>query len=264
MPPMRTLIKGALLLALLASIAIPPVYAQSASNASVAVVEVDSGAIMGANGIDAMIPANLAGRIGFAVLAHEWMDVTGTDLATPLAGGAPDLTIGIALSQLLVDGRDGEMARALLAARIGYTPTTLDGAMDALLQEVGVAARDVHVQRSANGGPEWSGTVTTRDTARMGVALARLHGDALGGQVAAGAGLQCIAIGPGNGSGTTWVGVVSGAISPEGCILAATNSIGLTDTRVAEGVRIEADSAAEGTGPGNTDGASPIAGVALP
>jgi hypothetical protein len=256
---MRTLLTGTLLLALLGATALAPAFAQSTGNASVAVVEVESGAIMGANGIDAMIPANLAGRIGFAILAHEWMDVTQTDPATPLAGGAPDLTIGTALNQLLVDGRDGEMARALLAARIGYTPSTLDGAMAALLQEVGVEARGVNVQRSANGGPEWTGTVTTRDTARMGVALARLHGEALGGMVQAGAGLQCIAIGPGATTTTTWVGVVSGAISAEGCIMAASNSIGLTDTRVAEGVRIVPGQPADAVAPKD-----PIAGVALP
>lgn len=261
MPPMRTLAKGALLIALLAAVAIPPAYAQSASNASVAVVDVETGELMGANGVDSMIPANLAGRVGFTLLAYEWMDVSQTDPASPLAGGDPDLTVGTALARLLTDGREGEMARALMAARIGYNPSTLNSAMEALMAEVGVDARGVAVQRGAWGGPEWTGTVSARDTARMGVALARLHGDALGGPVQGGAGLQCIAIGPAQSNTTTWVGVVSGAVSPEGCVKAASNAIELTDLRVAEGVRIAPNGTEAQAGP---DASSPIAGVALP
>lgn len=233
-PSFRDALKMAALGALVLAMAIPPVYGQT-TGAGVAVVSVDDGAIMGANGIDGMIPANLAGRLGFALLAHTWMDETGTDPNEALPGGDPGLTLGIALPRLLLEGRDGEMARALIAARIGYTPANLNQAMAALMAEVGTAPRGVEVQRGAWGGPEWTGAISTRDTARLAVALARVAPTATDG-VAAGAGLQCMAGAVGT-NGARWISVVSGALSPEGCIAAARSSIDLTDTRVAEAIR---------------------------
>ena len=229
-------------LALAGALALAPLcaFAQTAGNASVAVVSVDRGEVMGANGIDDLISANLAGRLGLAILAHEWMEQTQTDPATPLEGGDPGLTIGVALSHLLEDGRAGEMARALLAARIGYTPLLLDSAVEALFAEAGIQSRGLDVQRGAWGGPEWTGAISARDTARLGVLLARLH-DLGQTPIVAGAGLQCIAIETGSATQTPWVGVVSGAVSPEGCMAAARSAIGLTDTRLAEAERVDRD-----------------------
>lgn len=233
-PNWRTVLRIAALTTLVAAMAIPPVYAQS-SGAGVAVIDVEEGAILGANNIDGMVPANMAGRIGLALLAHTWITETQADTSQILPGGDGTLTLANALPLLLVDGRDGEMARALVAARIGYSPTTLNSAMDALTAEIGAAPRGMAVQRGAFGGPEWTGAISTRDTARMAVALARIAPEATDG-VAAGAGLQCMA-GALGASGERWIAVVSGALSPEGCLAAARSSIDLTDTRVAEAIR---------------------------
>jgi len=237
MSRMRPYLRGAVFLALLAAMAIPPAFAQTAGNASVVVASADGGEIMGANAIDEMIAANLGGRLALAILAHEWAAQPHAPARdTPLDGG--ELTIGSALDRMLEDGRTGEMARALMAARIGYTPLLLDSAIQSLFEEVGVETRDIAVTRGAWGGPEWSGAMSARDTARLGVALARVEGpDA--GPLLASSGLQCIAIQTGEKTQARWVAVVSGAVSPEGCMAAAQSSVGLTDTRVASAERID-------------------------
>lgn len=239
MPSLRPVLRGALIVALLASIAAPQAFAQTAGNASVVVASVEGGEIMGANGIDDMVSANLAGRLGLAILAQEWLSqphTPGRD--APLEGGDPDLTIGIAMDRMLEDGRNGEMARALMAARIGYTPLLLGSAIESIFDEVGVQAQGLGVQRGNWGGPEWTGSVSARDTARLAIALARTQG-ADDGPMLAGSGLQCVAIQHGPKTGQRWVGIVNGAVSPEGCMAAAQSSVGLTDTRVAESERVD-------------------------
>lgn len=239
MPRLRPLFRGAVLVALLATMAIPPVWGQTASNASVVVASVETGEIMGANAIDSTISANLAGRIGLSILAHEWVAQAHTpNRDALLEGGDADLTIGAALDRMLDDGRPGEMARALMAARIGYTPLLLDSALHSLFEEAGVETQSLVVQRGAWGGPEWAGTISPRDTARLAIALARIEG-ADAGPLLAGSGLQCVAIQTGDKTSERWVAVVSGAVSPEGCLSAAQSSVGLTDTRVAEAERID-------------------------
>lgn len=237
MPFLRTALSGLATSLLLLPMAIPA-GAQSASNASVIVASVEDGSIMGANSIDDMIAANLVGRIALAILVQAWMDDTQTPGDTLLEGGDGDLTLETARDHLLEDGRRGEMARALVAARIGYTPLLLDAAVEDLFAQAGVTSRGLDVQRGGWGGPEWTGAVSARDTARLGIALARMESFGQG-PILAGSGNQCIGIQMGERTQSRWVAVVSGAVSPQGCLAAAQSSIGLTDTRVAEAERID-------------------------
>lgn len=238
MPVFRPLLSSTLAVLMATTVALPSA-AQTAGNASVVVASVENGEIMGANSIDDMVAVNLAGRLGLAILAQEWLSQPHTpDRDTLLEGGDPDLTIGLAMDRLLEDGRNGEMARALMAARIGYTPLLLDSAIESIFEEVGVTAQGLDVQRGRWGGPEWTGAISARDTARLAVALARSEG--LGdGPMLAGSGLQCVAIQTGPKTGQRWVGIVNGAVSPEGCLAAAQSSVGLTDDRVAQAERVD-------------------------
>ena len=239
MRPIRSLLLG------LCCLTASPALAQTAGGASVVVASVEGGDIMGANGIDAQINADMAGRIGLAILAHKWLEQDHTPgLDEHLEGGDPELTIGMALDRGLEDGRTGEMSRALIAARIGYTPLLLDSAVKTLFDEARVPTTNLGVRRGAWGGPEWTGSISARDTARLAVVLARMQTFGTGPMLA-GAGLECVAVQPGEHTATRWVAVVSGAVSPEGCLAAAHSSVALTDERVAQAERIDPTESAD-------------------
>jgi hypothetical protein len=206
--------------------------------ASVMVAEVETGLILAANSIDDLVPANLAGRLAFALLVQEWIDLNQIDPQKALPGADQGVTIAQAAQLMLEDGRNGEMARASLAGYVGYTPQNLTAAMVALMQEMGVDARGLQVQRSAFGGPEWSGTLSVRDTGRIAISLTRIHSDSFT-TFLSGAGLQCIGYEPNTKTNTPLVAVVSGAASPDGCLAAAKSSISLSDDRLDRNPKIE-------------------------
>lgn len=213
---------------------------QDRSGASVMVTNVDTGNILAANNIDNPVGANMAGRLGFKLLVHEWVVINQIDVEAEMPG-TQGMRIIDGMNAMLADGQQGEMARATLARLIGYTPQSLGDALQTLMREMGIETKDFAIQRSQYNGPEWTGTISLRDTGRIAVALTRLHGESIN-QSAAGAGLECFNYGVGPNTGIVMTSVVSGAASPEGCLAAARSAIELSDTRLNNHVMIEDDS----------------------
>lgn len=204
--------------------------------ASVMVTDIQTADILAANNIDKAIPGNLAGRLAFKILAHEWLALNQTDPNTILPN-TNQMTLSNGLNLMLEDGQQGEMARASMAGMIGYTPQSLGTAIQTLLRDMGVEGT-LTIQRSQFNGPEWIGTISVRDTARIGVALTRLHGESMF-QMAAGADLQCFSYAVGPKSDIAMTAIVSGAASPEGCLAAARQALELSDTRLSNRTRVD-------------------------
>lgn len=200
------------------------------SNASVMVAHVENEQIFASNNVNRQVSADLAGRLAFSLLTQEWIRIFEVDLTQNM--NTPDGTLSLedASRLMLLDGREGDIARTSVARLIGYTPKTLQETILKLFDDMHIETTNMAVERSSYGGPQWSGTIRVSDIGRLGIALEKLHGDTLG-LIAAGSGLQCLTYQEDTHNGGTLISLVTGAASSEGCLAAAQQAISLTFTR---------------------------------
>jgi hypothetical protein len=200
------------------------------SNASVMVAHVENEQIFAGNNLSRQVSADLAGRLAFSLLTQEWIRIFEVDTAQTLDTPDGPLTLEDAARLMLLDGREGDIARTSVARLIGYTPKTLQETIFKLFDDMHITATNMAVERSEFGGPKWAGTISVKDVGRLGIALEKLHGDTLE-LIAAGSGLQCLTYQEDTHNGGTLMSLVTGATSSQGCLEAAQQAIALTFTR---------------------------------
>lgn len=214
---------------------------------SAMVSDLDTGAILTADQIDAPRAPDLMSRLititmGIQDIVDETLDPD--EMLEIRPGQSASAMTALQATALGEAGYRAPMTA--LAARIGHNARLFNERMKSIRGRIGMRASEVAVVRGTDGGPAFDGRTTLRDTVRLATSLLRAHPD-LTAQVfgPATGGIEttliwmveeeaCLLSAKGQRSGRTLIAALSGAPDDASCFELAAQLLAEQDLRIVE------------------------------